>query len=81
MSSEKVLAHSESVAALVSHLGNKLKQLAMSVQAQVDKALEQLAQQRKILDEFGEGEARAMKSTSEEMIQVWCGPVSTFFNS
>ncbi len=54
----------------MTHLGGRLKQLASSVQTQVDKSVEMLLAQRNSLDEFADAEAKAMKKTSEEMIQV-----------
>lgn len=70
MSSEQIVAHSESIATLVTNLGGKLKSLATSVQSQIDKAVEMILAQRKSMEEFAEAESRAMRHTSEEMIQV-----------
>ncbi len=71
MTNEQLLAHSESLAELVSRIGMKLKQLSQSVGEQVNRSVDVIRAQRSLLEEFADAEARSMKKTTEEMIQVW----------
>ncbi len=73
LSNDQLLVHSESLADLVSQLGSKLKTLSQAVGGQVDKTVDLLGAQRRMLEEFADAEARSMKKTTEEMIQARLG--------